>query len=74
MRKRKDTGSTTTIDPSHLQLLSVSDVARLLGVGRTTVYALISAREIESVMILGARRILIVSLSQYLERQKRAAR
>jgi excisionase family DNA binding protein len=60
------------IDPSHLQCLSVLDAARLLGVGRTTVYALINAHEIESVLILGARRILIVSLSRYLERQKRA--
>ncbi len=72
MRKRRAV-QTAIIDPSQLQLLAVPDVAQLLCVGRTTVYALINAREIETVMIRGARRVLIVSVWQYIERQKRAS-
>ncbi len=72
MRKRRAV-QTATIDPSQLQLLAVPDVAQLLRVGRTTVYALINAREIETVKIGNARRVLIVSVWQYIERQKRAS-
>lgn len=38
-------------------LLSVPEVARLLGVGRTTAFALIRSREIESLKI-GTRRLI----------------
>ena len=70
MRKRKDV-ITNSLDPSCLQLLAVPDVARLLSVGRSTVYELINAREIESVKVANARRILVVSVHQYIERQRK---
>jgi excisionase family DNA binding protein len=59
------------LDPSHLQLLAVPEVAKLLSVGRSTVYSLINAREIEAVKVANARRVLVVSVHQYIERQRK---
>jgi excisionase family DNA binding protein len=69
MRKR----ATPSLDLSQLQLLTVADTARLLCVGRTTVYALLNASAIQSVQIRGARRILAFSVWQYIERQKQVS-
>jgi len=71
MKKRQVQPS--ALDPLHLQLLAVPDVARLLCVGRTTVYALMNAREIETVKIGTARRVPALSLWQYIERQKKVS-
>ena len=70
MRRRKDV-VTDILDPSHLQLLAVPEVAKLLSVGRSTVYSLINAREIETVKVANARRVLVVSVHQYIERQRK---
>jgi excisionase family DNA binding protein len=71
MRKRQDTLRATSLDPSQLQLLAVPEVAKLLSVGRTTVYALIAARELDTVKIGSSRRVLLCSLFRYIERQRR---
>lgn len=73
MRKRQASKVATNIDPSRLQLLAVPDVAQLLSVGRTTVYALINAKELETVLIGSARRVSVVSVQQYIERHKTAS-
>lgn len=70
MHKRQATPKATTIDVSKLQLLAVPDVAKLLSVGRTTIYALIAAGVLQTVKIGTARRVLAVSVWQYLERQR----
>lgn len=52
---------------------SINDAARLLGVGRTTLYALIAANEI-SVAKIGTRTLVPhADLVDFLERQRRAA-
>jgi excisionase family DNA binding protein len=68
LRKRQADASVTSVDPSHLQLLAVPEVARLLGVGRTTIYALINARELQTVKIGTSRRISVISLQQYIQK------
>ena len=73
MRKRKEAATPAEIGPEQLQMLDVEATARLLCVGRTTVYALIRAREIEAVRIGKSRRILLLSVWHYIERQKRLA-
>jgi len=67
MRKREST--VTTIDPSHLQCLTVPEVAKLLGVGRTTVYQLLGAGAIQSVKIGSAKRVLVLSVREYIQKQ-----
>ena len=69
--RRRQSVITNVLDPSHLQLLAVPEVARLLSVGRTTVYALINACEIETVKVANTRRVLVVSVQQYIERQRK---
>jgi excisionase family DNA binding protein len=59
MRKRQGTSPATGIDPPQLQRLPVPEVARLLCVGRTTIYALINTRELETVKIGSCRRVLL---------------
>lgn len=49
-------------------LLRVEEAALRLGVGRTSLYRLISAGEIESVQIGGLRRIPVPCLVEYVDR------
>ena len=59
-------------NPSPLQCIAIPDVARLLCVGRSTVYGLINAREIEAIKVADARRVLAVSVQAYIQRQRKA--
>ncbi len=72
MNKRKPTQKTAPIDVSQLQLLAIPEVAQLLSIGRTSVYDLINAKELETVKVgRSARvRVLVVSVKQYIERQR----
>lgn len=49
-------------------LATVDETGRLLGVGRTTVYGLIRAGELEAVHIGKAVRIPVASIDAYVER------
>lgn len=49
-------------------LLRVEEVAELLDVGRTTVYALIKCGDLHSVKIGGSRRVPSTALQNYLDR------
>ena len=53
---------------SHPLLLTVLEVAQLLGVGRTTVYELIAAGELEVVHIGRAARVPTASVHAYVAR------
>ena len=46
-------------------VLTVSEVATQLRIGRTTAYRLISSRELPSIKIGAARRVTRVALEQY---------
>jgi excisionase family DNA binding protein len=54
-------------------LLTTDEAAELLGVGRTTVYELLAAEQIESVRIGRARRIPRAALVAYVDRLRGAA-
>jgi excisionase family DNA binding protein len=49
-------------------LLRVNDAAQLLAIGRTTMYGLIAAREIEVVHIGRCARVPVSELERYVER------
>jgi excisionase family DNA binding protein len=51
----------------------VNDAARMIGVGRTTLYALIAAGDLEAVKIGKATRITTASLHELVRRQQRGA-
>ena len=58
-------------DPEALLLLvTVVAAAKMLSVGRTTVYRLIEAGEIEAIKVFGGTRIVVASLVAYIERQR----
>jgi excisionase family DNA binding protein len=46
-------------------LLTVPDVARRLGLSRSTVYDLITSRQLRSVKIGGARRVSVAALDEF---------
>jgi excisionase family DNA binding protein len=50
---------------SHPLLVSVESAAEMLGVGRTTMFALIKSGEVPSVLIGRSRRVSVVALQQY---------
>ena len=50
---------------SELQLLTVVEVAALLGIGRSKVYELLYAGELKSVKIGGSRRVRYTDLGDY---------
>jgi excisionase family DNA binding protein len=72
LNKRKPTQKTAPIDVSQLQLLAIPEVAQLLSIGRTSVYDLINAKELETVKVgnSGRVRVLVISVRAYIERQK----
>lgn len=49
-------------------LLRVEEAARRLGIGRSSMYRLITAGEIESVRVGGLRRIPVPCLDEYVDR------
>jgi excisionase family DNA binding protein len=67
MHKRQPTPSPPLAGASPLQLLTVPEVAQLLSVGCTKVYALIRASELETVCIGTARRVPARSVQRYIE-------
>jgi excisionase family DNA binding protein len=69
MKKRLEGLTTPSLDPSHLQCLAVPEVAQLLSVRRTTVYALIRRGTLQTVKVGNCRRVLLLSVQQYLKRQ-----
>lgn len=52
--------------------LRVNDAARMIGVGRTKLYALIAAGEVETVKLGKATRITTASLHNLIRRQRGA--
>jgi len=71
MRRRKEVPVDMT-NLSPLQCMAIPEVARLLGVGRSSVYGLINACEIEAIKVADARRVLAVSVQAYIQRQRKA--
>ncbi len=49
-------------------LLRVEEAARRLGIGRSSMYRLITTGEVESVRVGGLRRIPVPCLEEYVER------
>ena len=52
-------------------LLTVVEAARVLSIGRTTMYELVAAGEIETVHIGRSARVPVSSLEEYVERRRR---
>jgi excisionase family DNA binding protein len=74
MRKRKiTTPDPASIDPSRLQLLDVPATARLLSVGRTSIYALIKKGDLPAVKVNSSIRIPLVSIQALIEKQQQAS-
>ena len=54
-------------------LLRVEEAAMRLGIGRTSMYRLVSGGDVESVQVGGLRRIPAPCLEEYVERLRRGA-
>ncbi|MBI1378561.1 MAG: helix-turn-helix domain-containing protein [Frankiales bacterium] len=61
-----------TADPA-CTLLTVEQAARRLGVGRSTMYALLSRGEIESIQIGHLRRIPVDAIGIFIDERRAAA-
>ncbi|QOT71194.1 helix-turn-helix domain-containing protein [Sphingobium fuliginis] len=62
----------TTPLPSEPICVRVNDAARMIGVGRTKLYELIAAGEVETVKLGKATRITTASLHDLVRRQRGA--
>lgn len=60
--------SATIHGPSDRLLLTVSEAASLLGIGRSTLYELVASGEVESVTIGRSRRVPVEAVATYVER------
>lgn len=60
--------STSITGPTDRLLLTVSEAASLLGIGRSTLYELVASGEVESVTIGRSRRVPTEALATYVER------
>jgi hypothetical protein len=57
-----------TIDPAPLLPVRVGDASRIIGIGRTKLYELIKAGDLETVKIGGATLVTMRSLRHLIER------
>lgn len=64
----------TGIKPSDSITVRIPEAADLLGVGRTKIYALINAGEIEAVKVGGSTLVVVGSIRALVERQRIASR
>ena len=64
-------GSTATAGPL---LLTVEQAAQRLGIGRTTVFALVKSGELESIPLGRLRRIPAECITEYIDRLRATAR
>jgi len=64
----------TGIKPADSITVRIPEAGELLGVGRTKIYALISAGEIEAVKIGGSTLVIVASIRALVERQRTASR
>lgn len=64
---------TAPTSDAPLVALTVEEAARRLGVGRTTMYALIASGEVRSVLIGRLRRVPVEALDTYLADRSQAA-
>jgi excisionase family DNA binding protein len=67
--ERNGAGDATPVTPL---LLGVREAARMLGIGRSTLYELIAAGEIETVHIGRAARVPVAALHAFVERRRTA--
>jgi excisionase family DNA binding protein len=64
----------TSIKPGDSITVRIPEAADLLGVGRTKIYALINAGEIEAVKVGGSTLVVVRSIQALVERQRVASR
>lgn len=55
------------------KLLSISDTAKVLGVGRSKLYALINEGSLETVTVGRRRLVVVASIERFVERLQAAA-
>ena len=55
------------------KLLSISDTAKVLGVGRSKLYALINEGSLETVPVGRRRLVVVASIERFVERLQAAA-
>jgi excisionase family DNA binding protein len=61
--------SAIPVAPARL-LVTVEEAARILAIGRSLMYQLVSSEEVDSVKIGRARRIAVAALEEYVMRQR----
>jgi excisionase family DNA binding protein len=61
------------VEPDERLLLTVSEAARRLGIGRSLLYELLADGQIESIHVGRLRRIPAEALVDYVDRQRRSA-
>ena len=68
-----ETRSETTKREDGVLLLTIVDAARVLSIGRTTMYELVGAGEIDVVHIGRSARVPVGALEEFVDRQRREA-
>lgn len=59
-----------TVPPVDPICVRINDAARMIGVGRTKLYELIAAREVETVKLGKSTRVTTASLRELVRRQR----
>lgn len=67
------TGPSANLDLSEALTIRVPAAARMLGIGKTKLYELIAAREIDVIKVGRATLIIVRSLERFVERQSAVA-
>ncbi|GCE06154.1 helix-turn-helix domain-containing protein [Dictyobacter aurantiacus] len=71
MKKRQITQKAVTqqeiLQPEQLRLLTIPEVMKILGLGRTKVYDLINSHGLPAVKVDGATRVPLAKLQEWIE-------
>ena len=72
IQSMSDNAPERTERPDGVLLLTIVEAARVLSIGRTTMYELVGAGEIDVVHIGRSTRVPVAALAEYVDRQRRA--
>ncbi len=73
MRKRQTTPTPAPVQPADLQLLDIPAAAKLLSIGRTSVYSLINDGQLKTVKLKSSTRISLTALQELIQKNQQAS-
>ncbi len=74
MRKRQTAPTTPApVQPSDLQLVDIPQAAKILSIGRTSIYSLINSGDLKAIKIKSSTRISLAAIQALIQNSQQAS-